>query len=420
MGQSRQTVPHDQPPPPLPIGERELVVMLAMSQALQAMAIDAMLPALGLMSADLRLADANDRQLVISVFLFGMGVGALLPGPLSDRFGRRKVLLGALAIYVALMVACALTQSFAVLVALRFVQALGSSALGIMPAAIIRDRFEGDRMARLQSLIAVIFFIVPMLAPTVGQAIAEVAGWRAIFWLMAASGVVMALWIGLRLPETLNPGHRQPLGFGHVGRTMREVLLTRSSIGYVMASTLMMSAIWGYINSSQQLIAEHFHAGRLFPMIFGGIALAMAIGNLVNSRIVEKFGTRRVSHTALLAFIALAAAQVWNAFHPPQSLVPFALLMAANLGLLGFTGANFTAIALQPFGRQAGSASSLHSFLRSASAGIIGGLIGQAYDGTPRPIALALLLAGLAALGFILFSERGVLFRRLNPPRPLA
>lgn len=407
-------------PSSLPIGERELVVMLAMSQALQAMAIDAMLPALGLMSGDLHLADANDRQLVISVFLFGIGVGALLPGPLSDRFGRRKVLLGALAIYVALMAACALTHSFAVLVALRFVQALGSSALGIIPAAIIRDRFEGDRMARLQSMIAVIFFIVPMLAPTVGQAIAEIAGWRAIFWLMAASGVAMALWIGLRLPETLRPGHRQPLGLGHVGRTMRDVLLTRSSIGYVMASTLMMSAIWGYINSAQQLIGEHFHAGRLFPAIFGGIALAMAVGNFVNSRIVETFGTRRVSHSALIGFIALAAVQTWNAFHPPQSLATFALLMGANLGLLGFTGANFTAIALQPFGRQAGSAASLHSFLRSATAGVIGGLIGQAYDGTPRPIATALLLSGLAALGFILFSERGALFRRLNPPRPRA
>lgn len=399
-----------------PMGEREFIFLMAMLQALQALAIDAMLPALGVIADDLNVSDPNRRQLVVSVFLVGIGVGALLPGALADRFGRRPVIFGCLAFYILPMAACAVVTEFNTLIALRGIQAIGCSGLAVVPAAIIRDRFEGDRMARLQSLIAVIFMTVPMLAPTLGQAVLLFAGWRWIFGFMALLGIIVAIWAWIRLPETMRPEHRQPIQPRIIAANMAAVVTTRAAIGYVLASAVMMSGIWGYINSSQQLIAEHFGAGEAFPYIFGALAMAMAAANLINSRIVERFGTRRVSHTGLFVFIIAAAMQVWFAHDPHQTLWQFAPLMAINMGLIGFMGANFGAIALQPFARTAGAAASVQAFLRTMIAAFAGAAIGQAYDGTAQPLAWALLGAGLLATMLVLFSERGRLFRRLNPP----
>lgn len=404
---------------PRSIGEREFVFILALMQALQALAIDAMLPALGAIAHDLGAADPNRRQLVVGVFLVGIGIGSLVPGALSDRFGRRPVLFASLVFYILPMLACALVRDFDTLIALRLVQAIGCSGLAVIPPAIIRDRFEGDRMAKLQSLISVIFLTIPMLAPSIGQLILEFAGWRWIFGFMALLGVMVAVWAWLRLPETLHPEFRQPVRIGAVLGNFGTVLRNRASVGYVLGSSFTMAAIWGFINSSQQLVAEHFGAGRNFPYIFGAMAAGMAFANFVNSRIVERFGARRVSHAALLTYVAVASAQVFFAFGPHQTLWQFVAVMALTMALGGFIGANFGSIALQPFARTAGAAASVQGFLRTMIGAGVGMAIGQSFDGTARPFALAVLACGLTTLAFVLFSERGRLFRRLNlPQRP--
>ncbi len=403
--------------PPRPaMGEREFVAMMALLQALQALAIDAMLPALGVLSNDLGASDPNHRQLVVGMFLLGAGLGALVPGTLSDRYGRRPVVLASLAIYVVTALGCAFVQDFESLVALRFIQGLGCSGLAVLPPAIIRDRLEGDRMARLQSLVSVVFMTVPMLAPGLGLAVMVVAGWRMIFILIAVLGIVMTIWAVIRLPETLHPENRQTVRPRAIAANMGRVLTTRAAIGYVIGSSLVMSAMWGFINSAQQLIAEHFGAGQYFPLVFGCLALTMSVANFGNSRIVERFGARRVSHTALLAYIAISSLQVLAAFSPHQPMWQFVLLMGSNMCLMGFIGANFAAISLQPFGQIAGAAASVQTFIRMVTASTIGALIGQAYDGSARPLALALLAAGTVTILAVLFSENGKLFRRLHYP----
>jgi MFS transporter, DHA1 family, multidrug resistance protein len=398
------------------LGEREFVFMMALLGALQALAIDAMLPALGIISDDLGASNPNHRQLIVGLFLLGAGVGALIPGTLSDRYGRRPVLIVGLVIYVITSLGCAFVTDFNTLVALRFIQGVGCSGLAVLPSAIIRDKLEGDRMARLQSLTSVVFMIVPMLAPALGQGVLQFAGWRWIFIVIAALGIVMTIWTIIRLPETMHPEFRQKIDLRSLTTNMGGVLINRSAFGYVLGSALMMSAMWGFINSCQQLIAEHFGAGKLFPLVFGCLALAMSIASFGNSRIVERFGARRVSHTALLAFIAISTLQVYTAFSPHQAMWQFLLLMGSNMCLMGFIGANFGAISLQPFGQIAGAAASVQTFVRMIFASVIGALIGQAYDGTARPLALALLIAGCVTLLAVLFSEKGKLFRRLNYP----
>lgn len=388
---------------------------MALLQALQALAIDVMLPALGPIATDLGGSSGNERQLIIGIFLFGLGAGALFPGVLADRFGRRPVLFVCLAVYVVTSIACALAPNLTTLLVLRGVQALFSAGLGVLPAAIIRDRYEGDRMARLQSLVAVIFMTVPMLAPTLGQWLMDWFGWRWIFGAMAVLGAAMSAWVWLRLPETLRPDDRQPIRVATIARNMASVVTTRATIGYVLASTLTLGAMWGFINSSQQLIGEAFGAGDTFAYVFGVMAGGMAVGNFMNSRIVERFGARRVSHTALLLFIALAALQTWLAAMGWHTFWTFVPVMMMQMTLLGFTGANFTSIALQPFGRTAGAAASVQSFIRTTAASLIGGMVGQAYDGTAGPLALALFVSGCLALALVLYSEHGVLFRRVYP-----
>lgn len=392
---------------------------MASVMALQALSIDTMLPALPEIGSELGAPAGNSRQLIVSLYIVCNGIGCLFPGALADRFGRRPVILVALFFYFVLSIACALVSDFNQLLVLRCLQGALASSLSVIPAAIIRDRYEGDRMARLMSMISAVFITVPILAPGLGQIILLVAHWRWIFVFLALASLCVGLWFWRRMPETQHPDFRQPIVIGPMVVQMWKAVSTRASFGYVLSTALVMSGIFGYLNSAQQLIGEHFGAGEYFALIFGICAASMILSNVVNARIVERFGARRVSHTGLLLFIVVSAAQVWFAFGEWQSLVWFMPLIAANMALLGFLGANFSSISMQPFAQSAGAASSAQNFIRLLGGALLGMLIGQAYDGTSRTIALSLLASGIGALVLVLISEKGRLFRRLNPPRRL-
>src|SRR5688572_2747530 len=198
-------VPHDKKT----IGRRELVVMVALLMSLNALAIDGMLPALDEMARELGAEEGNRRQLVVGLFLLANGIGCLVPGAFADRFGRRPLLLFSLASYAVFSLLIALVSDFSVLLVLRGLQGMLSAGLMVVPMAIIRDQYEGDRMARLMSLVSAVFIAVPVVAPSLGQAVLLFAGWRWIFVLLSAISLLGMLWTWVRLPETLDPAHRQ-------------------------------------------------------------------------------------------------------------------------------------------------------------------------------------------------------------------
>ena len=400
-----------------PMKEVEFVLLLASLMALQALAIDVMLPALAVMADELGVASSNDRQLVIGVFLVSSGAFALFSGPLADRFGRRPVVLACLAGYLLTSLLAALANSFSAMLVARIAQGVFSSGLMTLPAAILRDRFAGDKMAKTQSMIAMVFMAVPMLAPLLGQGIMLLFGWRAIFAVMAGLPAMVGVWVWFRLPETLNPEYRQKLELRTIARNMRLTFTLREATGYVLAGALVQATILGYINSSQQLIGEALGAGEWFPAIFGVMAAGMALTNFVNSRIVERFGARRVSQSAMFVFILVGMIHAGVAVSGHETLALFVLLMMVSMCMVSFMGGNFMSIAMQPFARIAGSAASAMAALRLVGGAAIGLAMGRAYDGTAVPLTVSLIVLGTGILLLILYSERGQLFRRLNPPK---
>ncbi len=392
-------------------GDREMVFMMAMVMALNALAIDSMLPALPAIGEGLGVALANDRQYVISTYLFGIGAGSLLYGPLSDRFGRKGVLVPALFAYVAFSIGCGLATSFPMLLALRFGHGLISAALGVIVVAVIRDLFSGDAMAKRLSMIFLVFMIVPAIAPTMGAGVAAVAGWRSIFIVLAVMGVVMILWLR-RLPETLHPDDVRPLDLKTMIAGWATVTRHRRAAGYMIASGMMQGALYGYLNSSEQIIADIFDARSWFPLVFACVALGIATANFSNAAIVERFGARRVSQSATFAFMATSIVQILVALSGAETLWMFTVLMMVNVGLIGFIGSNFGSIAMEDFGHMAGVASSYQSFAKTLLAATVGALIGQQYDGTTLPLAYAFLISGVVGLILVFWAERGKLFTR--------
>lgn len=401
---------------PLPVkktlGDKELTVMMASLMALNALAIDSMLPAFPAIVGNLSLANPNSIQYIISIFLAGTGVGALIHGPLSDRYGRKPILLIATVGAALFSLACSLSTSFEMLLAMRFCHGLMAAAMGVLVISVIRDQFEGDAMARRMSTIFLIFMIVPIVAPTIGQFVLLFAGWRTIFDLMAFMALMAAGWVYYRLPETLHPENVIPIEPHALAKAWTKVITNRNAAGYMIGAGIVQGALFGYLNSSPQLFDEVFNAANFFTIGFAIVALGIAASNFTNSKIVERFGARRVSQTALISFIILGSLQVAAAEFAPTSLPLFLTLLTANMAMVGFIGSNFSSIAMTPFGDVAGSASSFQSFVKTLLAAGIGAAIGQKFDGSVLPVAGGFLVCGLVALALVLWCEKGQLFTR--------
>ena len=385
---------------------REFIALMAALMATNAMAIDMMLPALPDMARTLDMGPANNRQLVVTFFLFGFGAGQIFFGPLSDRFGRKTILLTSLVFYGVFAALCAVAESFALLLAARALHGIAAAATRVLAISIIRDRYHGTEMAKVLSFVSIVFMLIPIFAPSIGQALLAVTHWRAIFLVFAVYALVMLFWAGLRLPETLPLERRRPLSLVKVREAMAITLSHRASIGNTLAITLVMGALFGFINSIQQIVFDVFHRGALIGIIFACIASTMAASSFLNTRIVEALGTRRVMLIGLYAMITFSGIHLASAYLFDETLLRFVIFQALSMGCFGLVSGNLGARAMQPLGHIAGTASSVQGLITTVGGAVIGLLIGQSFDGTTLPVAAGFFVCAVAALLLSLWANR--------------
>lgn len=394
----------------------EFVALMALLMALTALSIDIMLVALPDIAHAYAVTEPNDRQLVITVYMIGFAVGQPLHGPLSDRFGRKPVLAAGLVVFALASLGAAFAPSFGWLLAARAVQGFGAAAPRVVAIAIVRDRFVGRDMARVMSFVMMVFIIIPVIAPAIGEGIVRLSVWPWIFGALFLAAAMAFAWAALRLPETRPAEDRMPLSAGALGGALRKVVTTRSTLGYTVAMGFMFGGLLSYIGSAQQVFVDVYGLGGLFPVVFGAIAAVMALASMTNARLVGRLGMRRVSHVALVGYVAAGAVLAVSGFpeHPP--LPALAAFLAVTFYCFGLIAPNFNALAMEPLGHVAGMGSSFIGFYTTAAGALFGWLIGQAFDGTVRPLIIGFACLGALALLTVLATEGGTLMRTREQP----
>lgn len=393
------------------IGERELVLLMAYLLALNAFAIDIMLPALQQIGADLGEQDPNRRQMVITAYFLGFGITQLFFGPLVDRFGRRPIIIGGLLLYTLATLVATVAPNFDTMLVARFLMGVGCAGPRVASQAIIRDCFSGRAMARVMSVSMMVFMIVPILAPAIGQGIYAIGSWLWIFAVLALVGIVALIWCFTRLDETLANENRVPLQLQPILTAYWTVVKNPITIGYGVASSISLGGLFGMLNSSQQLFVELYGLGAWFPAAFAATAAAMAVGFMFNARFVERLGMRRLSHGALLSYLLFSIMMLVIEQAGLLGFWPFLLSLMLIMGSTGLIMSNFNALAMEPHKSVAGTASAILGATTTTGGAMIGFLIGAAYDGSVGPLTLSFVVCGVVSLGLVLLIERGRLFR---------
>ncbi|HEU5481849.1 MAG TPA: multidrug effflux MFS transporter [Sphingomicrobium sp.] len=396
-------------------GTREMTAMLAGLMALNALAIDAMIPALPDIGRSLGVVEDNHRQLVVVAYFVGFASTQLVWGPLADRFGRKPVLAAGIVLYGIFGLICAFAASFALLIAGRAAMGASAAVTRVLVVAMVRDLFEGEAMARIMSLVFMVFMLVPVLAPNLGQAILLFASWRAIFIVLAVYALAMLLWSWTRLPETLHPEYRRSLKWREMASAIAETIREPQSRGYTIAVTIIFSALVAYIASIQQIVFDAFGKPELIGLTFAAIAAPMAVASWTNSRIVGRYGLRRVGHSATAVLVLVTFGHALWALAGFETLASFIVFQAVAMCCFAFANANLGTLAMEHMAPIAGTASSVQGVVGTLGATAIGFFIGQLFDGTALPFILGMAIA--AALGFmvIVLTEPKRLFARLTP-----
>ncbi len=398
---------------PAPVmGFGQFVALVAALMAVNALAVDSMLPALPTIARTLGITAGNEQQWIVTAYLLGFGAAQILYGTLADRFGRKRVLLVGLLIYAASSIVAAFSTSLEMLIVARTIQGIGSAATRVLAVAIVRDCYSGDQMARVMSLSFIVFLAVPILAPSLGQIIMLVGPWQWIFGGLAIFSLAVATWTMLRLPETLHPEDRIPISFGKVLSAYRITLTSRIGVGYMLGMTFMLGGLFGFINSAQQIFEDVFGVAKLFPALFALVAGCMAVSSFVNSRVVARLGARWVSHTALSLYLAAAVLHAAVALSGFETLWTFILFQASMMFCFGLCVSNFGSIAMGPLGHVAGTASSVQGFFTSSGGALLGFFVGQHFNGTVVPLTLGFAGYGVVALLMVFWAEKGRLFQR--------
>lgn len=388
----------------------EFVILIALIISLVALSIDAMLPALPEIAADLGVQQINDSQYVILIFFAGMAFGQIFFGPLSDSIGRRPSIISGFTVFALGCVLSIVALDFEQMLLGRFLQGLGASGPRIVSIALVRDQFKGREMARVMSFVMTVFILVPVFAPAIGQLILKLASWHWIFAMFLLLVLVVVSWFWLRQPETLARNNRIRFSFAQLLLDIRAILRNRAALGYTLTMGFIFGAFLGYLSSSQQIFQVQYELFDLFPLYFGILASAVGCASLVNARLVMRFGMRRLSRIALQAICLLSfpffLGAVFVDGHPGLFLLMIYLLCV--FFFFGILFGNLNALAMEPLGHIAGLGSAVVGSLSTLISVVFGIIIANAYNATILPLVAGFAILGLAGLLIIKWTESGL------------
>jgi MFS transporter, DHA1 family, multidrug resistance protein len=377
----------------------EFITLMALYVAMMAMSIDMVLPSLSIIGKDFNVLDENKTQFIISVIFLGFTFGQIIYGPVADSFGRKPTLYIGFIVFACGSFLCLVSQNFETILMGRFLQGLGAASPRIVSTAIIRDLYKGREMARIMSFIMTIFIIIPVIAPSIGQAILLFANWRVMFAIFLAVSLIAMLWTSLHLPETLKPQDARPFNFKAIKHDILCVLNNKTTLNYAICAGLIFGALIGYLTSSRQIFENYFQVGKLFPIYFGISALSIGIASIVNSAIVRRFGMKLISEYSLIAMITISILSIilLVAQNNQIALWQFMCFIIATFFCLGLLFGNLNALAMEPMQHYAGIASAIVGSISSGVSVILGAAIGQAYNNSVMPMFLGFLFLSISS-----------------------
>jgi DHA1 family bicyclomycin/chloramphenicol resistance-like MFS transporter len=390
------------------LGRVEFTLMLSLTMALGALAIDMILPAMGELRESFGLdPDSNATAAIISFFLLGLAFGQIVWGPLADVVGRKRILYIGLTIYVIGSIASSLSPTLSFLLASRFVWGIGAAGSQVVARSVIRDTYEGEAMARAMSFIMAVFLLVPIIAPSLGALILQVGPWQWIFLFTAVYAVGIAVWT-MRLPETLAEADRIPFNVGRLSQAGKFVVSNRMTMGFTLAQATVFGFFASYLASSQLILDDIFGVGDWFPVFFGLLAVVMGIVMLVNTRLLKRMALRPLLRRSFTLYLVATAvfglAMVATGGHPPFAL--FVLLFLPILFAHALLIPNLNAIAMIPMGSVAGTAAAIVGTVATLGGSVIGMTIDRAYNGSLVPFGIAAAITGIIAFGLSLWADR--------------
>lgn len=388
------------------LNEREFIALVAMLFASVAFSIDAMLPALSTIGEELSPADPSRAALVVGTFVLGMGLGTLFSGPLSDAYGRKALVLWPFAAFIAGSLLCAIAPTFEILLAGRFIQGIAVAGPRIASLAMVRDLYNGPKMAAIMSLAMIIFGLVPAVAPLIGQAINTAFGWHSIFLAMATLATVLSIWFGLRQPESHPVEARRPMRMGTLWDATKMAFGNRVFRYSVAVLTCLYGALFTQISLIQPIFETYYDRADSFPLWFGAIALLTMSSSVINAKIVGRLGMRKIIQSVLFAQIVMASTVTLVQLTTGN--LPFWMFFiwaTSVMFVVGFTFGNLNALSMEPMGKIAGLAASISGSICTVLAAFISIGVSLAFDGTPLALTIGILTC--VSIGFILMRILG-------------
>jgi len=389
------------------MGRAEFVALVATMLATVAFSIDAMLPALPQIGAELSPQRIENAPLILTLFLLGMGLGTFITGPLSDAYGRKPVILTFSALYILGAALAWASQSLEMLLAARLLQGFGAAGPRVVALAVVRDRFSGRQMAQVVSVVMMIFTLVPAFAPLLGDFIVAWTGWRGIFAAFIVFSMFYCAWVLLRLPETLPPAARRPLQLPLIRAAIAEILRHPVVRISVLTQMLVSAMLFVTLMLVQQIYDLVYDRGAAFAVWFFGVAIVGGLASLLNAVLVVRIGMQRLIVAALGIQVALSGAFIlFDLGGGALGFYWFVLWQTMIFCQAALTIGNLNALAMEPMGHIAGTAASVMSALATVGAVVVAGPIGAMFNGSERVLIGAVLVMAVVALIAMLTLKR--------------